>query len=107
MATETKFTPGPYACDGRIGTIHTENGRLLAEVYCPTKCGTATEWAATTELLAAAPDLYAALAGCAQVLRESAKQFRSLEDHPGHAGIADNFATLAEAALAKARGEVV
>jgi hypothetical protein len=61
---------------------------------------------ANWHLLAAAPDLYAALAGCAQVLRESAKQFRSLEDHPGHAGIADNFATLAEAALAKARGEV-
>ncbi len=47
-------------------------------------------------------DLVAALKGCAQVLRESAKQFRSLEDHPGHAGIADNFAALAEAALAKA-----
>lgn len=107
-----KATPGPWAWvpqhDGDFYYLMSTDGtRVLDD---GSACG---EYAPVIEpatdpdahLIAAAPDLYKALDGCAQVLRESAKQFRSLEDHPGHAGIADNFAEIAEAALAKARGE--
>jgi len=52
-------------------------------------------------LIAASPALLTALKGCRDMLRESAKQFRQLNDK-GHAVMADRHADNANAAIAKA-----
>jgi hypothetical protein len=54
-------------------------------------------------LMAAAPEMQAALAGCADALHECAKMLRQLEC-PGHATIADIHQEAARAALARAKG---
>lgn len=55
-------------------------------------------------LNAAADDMLAALKGCRDMLRESAKQHRCRGDS-GHATVCDLHAEAANKAIAKAKGE--
>jgi hypothetical protein len=61
-------------------------------------------WEDNARLLAAAPDLRAALAGAADALHECAKMLRQM-GCPGHATVADVHQEAARAALTKADGE--
>lgn len=100
MANETKFTPGPYRRD--IDAIYGPQGQRIASLHTRIQhsgsgsddrpSSTFEEMFATGDLLAAAPDLYEALEAAVAIW-------------PKGLGVADAFLTLAERALARARGE--
>lgn len=103
--SETKFTPGPWKVDGLY--IEEKSGyhagdwiAKISEFEDEYK----EEERANANLIAAAPDLFYALYGCADMLTEAAKQFRQRGD-TGHATLCLMHAGKAQAAIAKARGE--
>lgn len=98
MATETKFTPGPWHYSG-LGEVIQRDER---EFICNTKWDgfdgvnefRNARWEQNAHLIAAAPDLYAAL--------EAIIAWEQSEDGP----FAWEVLGQAKSALAKARGEV-
>ena len=93
-----KFTPGPW----------------YAEKFCIWSgdcfvAGTATgqgdpEQQANARLIASAPDLLAALAGCADALREAGKDFAQANKLAARPNLYELHERCARAAIAKARG---
>lgn len=106
MATETKFTRGPYAlCPEHGGIFSRDPGDHFGIQICeqPTEgLEGHTAWEHNKHLIAAAPDLYAALSG-------ALGNFRAREAHckGEDARIAAEYARMIEAVQAKARGEAV
>lgn len=94
---ETKFTPGPWRidgpdCFGDFNILH--DGDSLAVAAVVSNMRYADEIAGNAHLIAAAPELYAALADMTELLERVGD---SRKDAP--------FIDAANAALAKARGE--
>lgn len=90
--SENKWTPGPWMWDGNVWDYDKENEApwLVAEGHSPVITGDLHCSEANADLIAAAPDLYAAL--------EDALQY--LQHH-----LPDEVLAPHRAALAKARGE--
>lgn len=114
MGNTTKFTPGPW---WRVYNTNKERGvKTTAGFICflpkPNHYtgqderydDEQAEVEANQNLIAAAPDLYGALSGCAATLFEAEKQFRQRGDI-GHASLCEHQKRIANQALAKARGE--
>lgn len=101
--TDTKFTPGPWRVTDAAGAgcyrIRTgpigknEYGMVIAETYLH---GSSDE--ANANLIAAAPELYAALS-------EAKFQIEYLHEKFAETGSGNNMLAKIDAALAKARGE--
>lgn len=93
---ESKHTPGPwFHYDDRSSTERHEivaMGKTVARVYCTNGCE--AEDKANARLIAAAPDL---LEACEAMLEEMQVWETEQGEHPA--------ATLARAAIAKAKGE--
>jgi hypothetical protein len=117
--SEASFTPGPWkAITDDFGHIHgdaycaIDDGRkAIAYVMLldrPNRRGI-SEWRDNAHLLAAAPEMFAALEPFAEVYEdacdETDKDDRSLWDHAASMGIKIADLRAACAALAKARGE--
>jgi len=96
-----KFTPGPWRVNtdyGQIGDVTNEDGTPVA--YSQQVLGdtiTQSRRKANAHLIAAAPDLYAAL--------ERIYGRLLMSDRDGDAHISEEDGAMAEAALRKARGE--
>lgn len=94
--SETKFTPGPWdKFDLIVGRMIDNRHRYtsIASIY-ESEPGYDGEDRANANLIAAAPDLYEALADCIDIIETEAAQFY-------HCPAVD----AAKQALAKARGE--
>ena len=98
--SETKWTPGPWHWDA--GDVGVEPGVLYADIYTDDEAVIAMfninlkEGTANARLIAAAPDLYAALE----------RTLSWLTSYQGSGSMADHGPyNQARAALAKARGE--
>lgn len=94
MATETKFTPGEWDTedDGQVCATDHPSRAIICSRF--NEGALAENWPANSALIAAAPDLYAAL--------EAIIAWEHSEDGP----LAWEVLGQAKAALAKARGEV-
>lgn len=112
----TKFTPGPWRTDkapflGEAYEVRTP-GACIATVgnlgatsdHAPTAKRWKAENKANAHLMAAAPDMYEALQQMAARLRRDADVYRKGGD-PGVWNVMTRVAEMADAALAKARGE--
>ena len=100
MPNETKFTPGPWDTedDGYVcATNHESDAR---PIICERANGGSLEsdWEANSHLIAAAPELYA-------VLDEALAALYGAISVCGAIGNLTHARDMAEAALAKARGE--
>lgn len=91
----TNHTPGPWAANPD-GLIHAGKNRLHIAQAATIGMGHAA--AANARLMAAAPDLIAALT-------HALDRFESIPAHQDEAGIYRHAATIARAAIAKATGE--
>ena len=119
-ATERQHTPGPYIRDGLfILTQRIENttgiGELVAKLpeFEARKFVGESEadykarfrrFSATGDLLASAPDLLSALAGCADALREAGKDFARANPYAARPNLYELHEQVARAAIAKATG---
>jgi hypothetical protein len=104
--SKTKFTPGPWEAQGLYIMFTNADTKQFDWVAKVERFADKYkhEEAANAALIAAAPELYYALSGCADMLTEAAKQFRQRGD-TGHATLCLMHAGKANAALSKARGE--
>lgn len=97
MATETKFTPGPWNVVERYGYLSVQ--QALTPILRLSPVGDYEQTEANAYLTAAAPDLYAAL-------DEALAALYGAISVCGAIGNLTHARDLAQSALAKARGEV-
>ena len=102
-----KHTPGPWYVSGTNPPIVYARDGL--DIIC--QCATMSEETrahemATAHLIAAAPDLLAALAGCADALSEAGKDFAVNNPLAVRPNLYELHASVARAAIAKAKGEL-
>jgi len=104
-----KHTPGPWRMSGHaFVAVDRSPTRCIAKVepdgeddpLCWPEDGNERE--SNRRLIAAAPDLLAALRGCRDMLKESAKQHRLAGDGDGHGVMADLHSKQADHAIKKA-----
>lgn len=96
-----KHTPGPWECHG--STITHEGLGYEYPIASTDKSPVPTDEAmANARLIAAAPDLAAALAGCASALREAGKDFAAGNPLAARPNLYELHAMAAMAALEKA-----
>lgn len=111
--TDTKFTEGPWEVpdqkwarnltvnlpkDGVIECPGSGGSVSFTDEVCTLTSNSTDEWLSNAHLIAAGPDMYAALVDCRD---ELADLYRALKMDPG----ASSNVRAADAALSKARGE--
>ncbi len=108
--SETRFTPGPWRLDAEeVATVLGPDGFMTADcLILSVRKGAPTDkrCRANAHLIAAAPDLYAAVKAAVEAYDEMVASLGdddTSEPAPGSLDSPD--ITLARAALAKARGE--
>lgn len=97
---EPKFTPGPWRLDADSHIRATNDDRHKTIALIPPDFHSADIWDANAHLIAAAPDLYKALAHLEPYLDAIVCYASTIEEHPPNGFILET-----KAALAKARGE--
>ena len=108
-----QFTPGPWRfwdfpdrpSNYDLARLTSANGRPILVCYGGAggkALGTSEESQANTRLIASAPDLLAALAGCADALREAGKDFAQANKLAARPNLYELHEQAARAAIAKA-----
>ena len=90
-------TPGPWYLNPR-GWVVQSTGDIVTRLEC------SNNKEADARLIAAAPELLAALAGCADALREAGKDFAQANKLAARPNLYELHEQAARAAIAKARG---
>lgn len=117
----TAHTPGPWAVRGLAGlycrdiaiheSAHAYPVALAVSRRSYTPYGAADrsmqETEANARLIASAPDLLAALAGCADALREAGKDFAQANRLAARPNLYELHEQAARAAITKAKGEAL
>ena len=108
---DTQHTPGPWRVKQTGFTYFRDTWNIngFHQVACfqnPQDCQLATVYdvEANARLIAAAPELLAALAGCADALREAGKDFARANPHAVRPNLYELHEKAARAAIAKATG---
>ena len=106
-ADSAQHTPGPWHFSASLGkpTNHAvyERRALRTVVNLAPEFGL-RESEANARLIAAAPDLLAALAGCAAALKEAGKDFAVANRHAARPNLYELHEQTARAAIARAKG---
>jgi hypothetical protein len=104
-ASTRQHTTGPWDVETK-GSRHFVDGADGLTVAYLDRAGVRekTEIEANAMLIASAPDLLAALAGCADALREAGKDFARANPHAVRPNLYELHEQAARAAIAKATG---
>jgi len=97
VPTSPAHTPGPWHLNPR-GWVVQSTGDIVTRLEC------SDNKEADARLIAAAPDLLAALAGCADALREAGKDFAQANKLAARPNLYELHEQAARAAIAKATG---
>ena len=95
-------TPGPWGIFDRKAVVIVGHGKQICQATSDYTMEDG-EQQANARLIAAAPETLSILKGCRDMLRESAKHFRCL-NQSGFAAMADTHANQADAIIAKTEG---
>ena len=97
MSSPRQHTPGPWYLNPR-GWVVQSTGDIVTRLECSNN----KDWDA--RLIASAPDLLAALAGCADALREAGKDFAQANKLAARPNLYELHEQAARAAIARATG---
>ena len=97
MSSPRQHTPGPWYLNPR-GWVVQSTGDIVTRLECSNN----KDWDA--RLIASAPELLAALAGCADALREAGKDFAQANKLAARPNLYELHEQAARAAIARATG---